>query len=135
MGLRSIVNDGVPPALMRVRDLFPDATEQELTDYWESAMIQYQRENAKLAHNCSFVGLGKPRRLLSHSGPPRCQSTGTPAQPARACSRPLLTVSELANLDPFQLEMVKQKAKGGSMGTTLVTTKAYSSVWDLVNQC
>ena len=48
MGLRSIVNDGVPPALMRVRDLFPDATEQELTDYWESAMIQYQRENARL---------------------------------------------------------------------------------------
>ena len=43
-----------------------------------------------VAHNCSFVGLGKPRRLLSHSGPPRCQSTGTPAQPARACSRPLL---------------------------------------------
>ena len=48
MGLRSIVNDGVPPALMRVRDLFPDATEQELTEYWESAMMQYQRENAKL---------------------------------------------------------------------------------------
>ena len=43
-----------------------------------------------VAHNCSFVGFGKPRRLLSHSGLPRCQSTGTPAQPARACSRPLL---------------------------------------------
>ena len=48
MGLQSIVNDGVPPTLMRVRDLFPDASEEKLTDYWESAMIQYQRENAKL---------------------------------------------------------------------------------------
>ena len=43
-----------------------------------------------VAHNCSFVGFGKPRRLLSHSGLPRCLSTETPAQPARACSRPLL---------------------------------------------
>ena len=43
MGLRSIVNDGVPPALMRVRDLFPDATEQELTEYWESAMGRVQK--------------------------------------------------------------------------------------------
>jgi len=35
-----------------------------------------------VAHNCSFVGFGKPRGLLSHSGLPRCLSTGTPAQPA-----------------------------------------------------
>ena len=49
MGLRSIVNDGVPPTLMRVRDLFPDASSEELMDdHWQSAMIQYQRENAKL---------------------------------------------------------------------------------------
>ena len=48
MGLRSIVNDGVPPTLMRVRELFPDASSEELIDYWQSAMIQYQRENAKL---------------------------------------------------------------------------------------
>jgi hypothetical protein len=48
MGLRSIVNDGVPPTLIRVRDLFPDASSEELVDNWESAMIQYQRENAKL---------------------------------------------------------------------------------------
>ena len=48
MGLQSIVNDGVPPSVMRVRKLFPNASSEELMDYWESAMIQYQRENAKL---------------------------------------------------------------------------------------
>jgi hypothetical protein len=48
MGLRSIVNDGVPPTLAQVRDLFPDVSSEELVDHWQSAMLQYQRENAKL---------------------------------------------------------------------------------------
>ena len=48
MGLRSIVNDGIPPTMMRVRELFPDVSSEELVDHWESAMLQYQLENAKL---------------------------------------------------------------------------------------
>jgi hypothetical protein len=48
MGLRSIVNDGIPPKLAQVRDLFPSVTSEELVDHWQSAMLQYQRENAKL---------------------------------------------------------------------------------------
>ena len=37
-----------------------------------------------VAHNCSFVGFGKPRGLLSHSGLPRCQSTGRDTGATRA---------------------------------------------------
>ena len=48
MGLRSIVNDGIPPTVAQVRDLFPSVTSEELVDHWQSAMLQYQRENAKL---------------------------------------------------------------------------------------
>ena len=32
----------------QVRDLFPDVSSEELVDHWQSAMLQYQRENAKL---------------------------------------------------------------------------------------
>jgi hypothetical protein len=34
MGLRSIVNDGIPPTMMRVRELFPDVSSDRVTRFY-----------------------------------------------------------------------------------------------------
>ena len=82
-----------------------------------------------VAHNCSFVGFGKPRRLLSHSEPPRCQSTGTPAQPARACSRPLLVRTRKARLMDDTYKFIKDTYGGNVKFTTGHSQAGFDSAY------